>query len=736
MPGSHTFDFAPYAQLLRTLMPRARGIYLYAPDAELMWSADGSDLQDLRPVVLELIETARDSATVTGAHQLLEDMPAYAFLLRDELGAVVGVLAVVCRPVTHDTGVPTLESVERTLAPLLTLGRRELSQRRTLETGRYSVEDTQELQWLYEVSQVENPAGGGDSLQALLEAFASRAACDVALLYVPARRLERVAPRCVLSAEELATLRGLVGRHLMRVAQLQRKTLIVNKVREGGGSEQAPFRILCVPLMRHGEAVGVVVAFNRVESRTFDAREARMLERLAPRLQEVVDTCFDITTGLLTRNAFDEQVAAQLSRSPPASRWLVHADVDGLRATNELYGYNAGDSVLRAVADIWRSRELPGESVTARLGSDSLVALLDIASVEAARAWSESVRLGVSTLTLPEPLAGLRVSLGYGLAPLGPGAMLEHALASAESACHGAKELGRNHLEVYAPSAERPAERQRDQRLYRALITALEKGTLQLHAQPLTPLWDPSRAERYEVLARLPDADGNSIAAEQFMAIAERHQLLARLDQWVLGEVLRQLSVVARAFEGSGTVFSLNLSAQSLQQSGLAERVRAALEAHRVPAALLSFEISEPTIVANMDDAQALIDALRAIGCSCSIDDFGTGAASLAYLNTLRVSALKIDGQFVRNLTADARSEQMLRAILQIARQLGLDTVAECVESAESAAQLGTLGVTFGQGHALGAPRVFSDVLAAAARKAAPTLTEAVAGHRPDAPIH
>ncbi|MCX7058053.1 MAG: diguanylate cyclase [Proteobacteria bacterium] len=124
---------------------------------------------------------------------------------------------------------------------------------------------------------------------------------------------------------------------------------------------------------------------------------------------------------MLTRHAFDERVASQLLRAPQDGRWLVHADINDLRATNELYGFNAGDSVLRGIADIWRNQELPGESITARLGSDSFVALLDTPSLEAALAWTESVRMAVSTLALAEPLAGVRVSLSYGLAPIGPG---------------------------------------------------------------------------------------------------------------------------------------------------------------------------------------------------------------------------------------------------------------------------------------------------------------------------
>jgi diguanylate cyclase (GGDEF)-like protein len=726
MPLHGSFDFAPYAQLLRTLLPRARGIYLYAPDADLLWSADGADLQDLRPIVLELLESAREAAGVTGTRTQLEEMPTYAFVLRDELGAVIGVLAVVCRPLPNGSELSSLESVGRTLGPVLSICRRELGQQRVRDGGHFNVEDTQELQWLFDVSHTDAASVGGDALQQLLEAFAARAACDVAILHVPSRRVDRLATRCTLEPGELDLLQSLVSRNLMRVAQLQQKTLIINRIREGSVQGAVPFRILCVPLLRRGQALGVAVAFNRASGRDFEAREARMLERLAPRLQEVVDTRFDGTTGLLTRHAFDDQVADQLMRAPNDPRWLVHADIDDLRATNELYGFNAGDAVLKAVAEIWRSVELPRESLTARLGSDSFVALLDIPSLEAVLAWTESLRFALSSLSLAAPLAGLRVTMGFGVAPLPPGALLEHALASAESACRAGKLRGCDQVEVYAPSEKRPAERQRDQRLYRELAQALDDGTLELHAQPLLPLWDPSRAPRYEILARLPGVDGALIPAREFMAIAERHRLAARLDDWVLGEALGRLAPCARALEQSGTVFSFNVSAQSLGQPDLPARIAAALRARQVPPGLLCFEFGEPALVAQPAAAQACLAALRELGCLCSIDDFGTGAAALSQLHTLPVSAIKIDGALVRDFEGGGRAEPIVRAILHIARQMGIDTVAECVETLSCAQQLGTLGVTWGQGIALGEPQPFAGALEAALRRIAPRLTEAV----------
>ena len=432
MPPSSQFDFGPYAQILKTLLPRSRGIYLYAPDGDLVWSADGADCHDLRPAIEELIEAAKQgTSTASGLRRMLDEAPAYCFLLRDDLGAVLGLTAVVCRAVTRDGEVPTFESVERTLAPLLSLTRRDLGQQRVIETGRFQIGDTQELEWLLDVTQLDTPAGGGDPLQGVLDAFATHAECDLAHLYVPGRRLERSATRCVLAAGELEMLRGVVGRHLHKVAQLQQKTLIVNKVRDTGAGGLVPFRILCVPLVRRAQTLGVVVAFNRAQSRSFGTREARMLERVAPRLLEIIDVRIDGTTGLLTRHAFDEHAASLLARSRDGARALVYADVDELRSVNDLYGFESGDAVLGAVADAWRTLDLPGASAAARIASDSFVALLDGCSLDDARTWAESARHAVGSVKLPGRLAGVTTAMSFGIVAMSPGGTLEHALASA-----------------------------------------------------------------------------------------------------------------------------------------------------------------------------------------------------------------------------------------------------------------------------------------------------------------
>ena len=729
--ATQDLDFAPYAQILRALLPRARGIYLYVADGDLAWSSEGADYFDLRPVVEQLLDAARDPAhlDLRGRLAMIDELPAWCFLLRDELGGVLAVLAILGRVPGRTDDLPAFDAVERTLAPLLALARRELASRKLIaETSRFNLADTQELQWLLDVTHLEPPRGSGaDPLQPLLEAFAERDECDVVLLHVPGRCLERAATRSPLATAELELLRGLVGRHLYRIAQLQQKTLIVNKVRETAAGGLVPYRILCVPIAKRGQVIGVAVAFNRAAGRPFETRDARMLERLAPRLREIVDVQFDEATGLLTRHALEERAAALFAREPGRPRALVYCEVDQLHLVNDLFGFAAGDALVAAVAETWRSRELPPGSLTARLDGDRFVALLEDASANRARAWALEARDAIAGLPAPERCAVHRVSASFGVAMLDPARPLEHALAAARSACKAAKDRGRNRVEVFSDTDASLVQRHDELRIYRDLVDAFQNRRFRLYVQPIVPLWDPSRAPRYEVLVRLLDAREQPVAPERFLAAANRYQRLGQLDDWVLEELTEQLGRAHVRLAGTSATFAVNVSAQALGSPEYLERARARLAQAQLPPGTLGFEIAESIAIGRLPEAERFVAGARELGCSVTLDDFGSGASSLAHLKSLPVSALKIDARYVRDLLTHARSESMVRAILDIARQLELETVAECVETPECASHLATLGVTFGQGYALAAPRPLGELLDELTRKSAPKLTEAVA---------
>jgi EAL domain-containing protein (putative c-di-GMP-specific phosphodiesterase class I) len=196
------------------------------------------------------------------------------------------------------------------------------------------------------------------------------------------------------------------------------------------------------------------------------------------------------------------------------------------------------------------------------------------------------------------------------------------------------------------------------------------------------------------------------------MSAAKRYQLMPTIDRWVIGRAIEMLRPHAKLLESGSTVFAINFSGQSLQDGDFTEHVAKLIEESGINPAALCFELTESAAIGNLARAETLMRRLRKLGCNIALDDFGTGLSSLAYLRTLPIGILKIDGSFVRDVLKDPRAESMVQTIAQLARAMSLVTVAEYVETDEIRARVTALGVDFGQGFAIGKPEPLSDVLA------------------------
>ena len=211
----------------------------------------------------------------------------------------------------------------------------------------------------------------------------------------------------------------------------------------------------------------------------------------------------------------------------------------------------------------------------------------------------------------------------------------------------------------------------------------------------------------------MTDEAGNSVPPDKFLSAAERYQLAPAIDRWVVRQVIETLKPVAGPLHRLHACFAVNISGQSLGDAEFATFMESTLRDAGLPLALLSFEVTETAAVANIVRAEALIRRLRELGCAVALDDFGRGLSSLTYLKTLPVTHLKIDGSFVRDVVTDERSHAMLSAIVQLARAMGLETVAECVESDAIRQAIRDLGVSYGQGFSIGRPTPLDKVLGA-----------------------
>jgi Amt family ammonium transporter len=300
---------------------------------------------------------------------------------------------------------------------------------------------------------------------------------------------------------------------------------------------------------------------------------------------------------------------------------------------------------------------------------------------------------------------------------------LHLALAAAETACRMAKERGRNRVEIYASADSTMMRRGEEVRESRDMVDALEENRLVLHAQPIVALASPERPSRFEVLLRIRDHDGELVSVGDYMGAADRYQLFERLDRWVVQSVLQVIAPRAQQLLAQAVRLSVNLTGHSISQQTFADFVRTAIKQHHVPADLLVFEFTEAAAVRNLGATRRFVDRMTDMGASIALDDFGTGVSSLMHLKELAVQQIKIDGSFIRDILTNTRSDALVHALVLIAEQLGLQTVAEYVETKAVSDHLRALGVQYAQGYFYGRPRplleVLSEHLAAGEKSAA-----------------
>jgi EAL domain-containing protein (putative c-di-GMP-specific phosphodiesterase class I) len=302
---------------------------------------------------------------------------------------------------------------------------------------------------------------------------------------------------------------------------------------------------------------------------------------------------------------------------------------------------------------------------------------------------------------------GVRSSVGV----VGIGAEFDSAstlLGAVETASGRAKEQGGNRVYAWTSLSE-AADHARQQALawVSRIKENLESGRVELFCQPIVPLGSTRRAPSREILFRMLDPEGIPRGPQDIVRTAERYGLMDAVDQWVIRRTLRALAEMRDKLDAMEH-WSINLSATSLRQETLLGVIHEELEKNRVPPSKICFEVTETAAVENLAEARWLMQELGSIGCRFSLDDFGTGMASYAYLRDLSVQYIKIDRSFVRDIDVSALSSAIVESIHQISALIGAHTVAEGVETQVIADKLTAIGVDYAQGYLFGRPEPLS----------------------------
>ena len=450
---------------------------------------------------------------------------------------------------------------------------------------------------------------------------------------------------------------------------------------------------------REGEVIGVVMVFHDVTANRELARQMSW------------QVAHDKLTGLASRQEFERRLdsLAQQARADGSLHALLYMDLDNFKIVNDTCGHLAGDELLRQLAFLL-TEHMRRNDTLGRLGGDEFGALLENCPLDKALAIAEKLRATVREYRFAWGGKTFEVGVSIGVAMVGPetGSLAE-ALAAADVACYAAKDGGRNQVRVYAPGHRESASRHQEMHIAAGIRAALEADRFLLYAQEILPLNSAAQGERhYEVLVRMLDDHGTVIAPGTFIPAAERYGLMPAVDRWV---VEHALTMLAESSAGRDIHLTINLSGLCFRDEHTSDCLRAVLSRTEVDPSHLTFEITETAAVAHLTRATSFMRTMKAQGCRFALDDFGSGMSSFAYLKSLPVDCIKIDGAFVRDLLEDPADRAFVEAINRVAHTLGKETVAEFVETKAILDALLDIGVDYAQGYAIAKPRPLDAIL-------------------------
>jgi diguanylate cyclase (GGDEF)-like protein len=436
-----------------------------------------------------------------------------------------------------------------------------------------------------------------------------------------------------------------------------------------------------------------------------DVTAARQLQREISH-----QAAHDSLTGLVNRREFEQRLSRVLdtARNEASEHALCYLDLDQFKVINDTCGHAAGDELLRQIAVLFQQK-IRRRDTLARLGGDEFAVLMEHCNLEQASRVAEALRSTAADLRFTWANDTFTLGVSIGVVPITPSSeSVDALLRAADNACYVAKDAGRNRVHVYYHDDVHLARRRDEMQWVGTLSRALEEGRFELHAQKIADIGGIDRPDakpevrHVELLLRLVGADGERILPAVFLPAAERYDLIARIDRWVIERAFGWLA--QRAADAEPVLCSINISGASIGEDLFLAHVLERLDETGIAGEQVCFEVTETAAIRNLAMATRFIHTLRRSGCSFALDDFGSGLSSFAYLKSLQVQYLKIDGAFVKDMADDPLDRAMVRSINEVGQLLGMRTIAEFVETQEVLDLLVKLGVDAAQGYRIGRP--------------------------------
>ncbi|HEY9849383.1 MAG TPA: EAL domain-containing protein [Leptolyngbyaceae cyanobacterium] len=463
---------------------------------------------------------------------------------------------------------------------------------------------------------------------------------------------------------------------------------------------------------KNGEIIGSILVFHDVTS-----------ERCLTR-QLSWQATHDALTGLINRQEFEQKLEQSLqnAKTQQQQHTLCYLDLDRFKIINDTCGHLAGDELLRQVAALLQANVRMSD-LLARLGGDEFGLLLYQCSIEQGMRVARTLRDAIQQFRFVWQDKTFTIGVSIGLTSIDEESQnITYVINAADAACYAAKNRGRNRIQIYQISDSELALSHGNIQWIPKITNAIEENRFRLYFQNIEPI--NSRCnngiwEHYEVLLRMVDETGQLVSPGVFIPAAERYNLMPAIDRWVISTLFSSQkeryrkkwkfcqSLIERGIN-CDCLYAINLSGASINDDRFIDFLLDQFAIHDVPPQFICFEITETVAITNLTKAAQFISSLKAIGCRFALDDFGSGMSSFAYLKSLPVDYLKIDGSFVKDIVEDRVAGAMVEAINRIGQVMGIQTIAEFVENDAILEKIRALGVNYAQGYRIGKPSPFS----------------------------
>lgn len=459
-------------------------------------------------------------------------------------------------------------------------------------------------------------------------------------------------------------------------------------------------KVLLAPVLdAAGKPCGVLTCLNEFYSKDFDNSDISTMEAVSRKTYKYLLSTQDELTGLLNKKGFEESVWRDVAQTDNKQH-LVLFNINQFKVVNTVYGTGVGDKVLSSFANVISNAQF-GLKYAARLEGDLFSALIEASSSDMEKVVSDVCsEIDAMTNTAAGKTFSVKARAGIIALNSNETALADH-LYAAELALTNAKEDAKQ-LVVYKPGNTALLKKKHQLTQVENIKNALKDDRFELHCQRIQPLSGDEL--HYEILVRMLDESGELVAPDDFIPVAERFDLMARVDRWILEHTFMILSREENRDISSRCKWGINLSGITIGEDDFYHFVSSCLKKYDIKPTNIYFEITETAAIKNFNNCTTFMNNIHSIGVQFALDDFGSGLSSFSYLKKLSIDYLKIDGSLIKDIVSSRLDQTMVASIADIANVLNVKTIAEYVENNEILSVLKEMNIDYAQGYEIMKP--------------------------------